>query len=83
MRSSNLICVLVPFLASCRAFLFVAGCGAFLFMAGCGTPGALYLPDGQTEQVQRVSIEQETFQPETEQQQIQNEKNQPKEEQDE
>ena len=83
MRFPNLLCVLVPFVAGCRTILFVAGCGAILFVAGCGTPGALYLADGQTEQVQRVSIEQETFQPETEQQQIQNEKNQQKEEEDE
>jgi len=70
MRFPNLLCVLV---------LFLTGCGTILFVAGCGTPGALYLPDGQTEQVQRVSIEQETFQPETEQQQLQNETNQPEE----
>jgi len=65
MRSSNLLCVLV------------------LFLAACGTKDALYLPEGQTEQVRRVSIEQETFQPETEQQQLQNETNQLKEEEDE
>jgi predicted small lipoprotein YifL len=70
MRFPNLLCVLV---------LFLTACGTILFVAGCGTPGALYLPDGQTEQVQRVSIEQETFQPETEQQQLQNETNQPEE----
>ena len=74
MRSSNLLCVLV---------LSLAACGTILFMAGCGTKGALYLPEGQAEQVQRVSIEQETFQPETEQQQLQNEPNQQKEEEDE
>jgi len=65
MRSSNLLCVLV------------------LFLAACGTKGALYLPEGQTEQVRRVSMEQETFQPETEQQQLQNEAYQQKEEEDE
>jgi len=74
MRSSNLLCVLV---------LFLAACGTILFVAGCGTPGALYLPEGQTEQVRRVSMEEETFQPETEQQQLQNEPNQQKEEEDE
>ena len=74
MRSSNLLCVLV---------LFLAACGTILFVAGCGTKGALYLPEGQTEQVRRVSMEQETFQPETEQQQLQNEPNQQKEEEDE
>lgn len=62
MRPTNLLCVLV------------------LFLAGCGSMGALYLPEGQTEQVRRVSMEQETFQPETEQQQLQNEMNQQKEE---
>ena len=53
------------------------------FLAGCGSQGALYLPEGQTEQVQRVSMDQETFQPETEQQQLQNETNQQEEEDDE
>ncbi len=52
-------------------------------LAACGSKGALYLPGGQIEQVQRVSMEQETFQPETEQQQLQNEPNQQKEEEDE
>ena len=74
MRSTNLICVLV---------LFLAACGTIFFVAGCGTKGGLYLPDGQKEQVRRVSMEQETFQPETERQQLQNEPNQQNEEEDE
>ena len=38
------------------------------FLAGCGSSGALYLPSGEKGEVPPVSIEGDTFQPETEEQ---------------
>ena len=43
----------------------------FFFLAGCGTKDALYLPEGEAGEVQPVSIREETFQPETRQQELQ------------
>jgi predicted small lipoprotein YifL len=36
------------------------------FLAGCGSSGNLYLPEGEKENVAPESIEGDTFQPETE-----------------
>ena len=53
------------------------------FLAGCGSKGELFLPEGETVEVQPVSIEEETFQPETEQQELQNQDTRQEEEEDE
>ncbi len=54
-----------------------------LFVAGCGSKGGLYLPDGETEEVAPVSMERETFQPETRQQELQSQPITQEEEEDE
>ena len=43
-----------------------------LFLTACGSKGGLYLPEGETEEVQPVSIDQETFQPENPEQELEN-----------
>ena len=43
-----------------------------LFLAACGSKGSLYLPESETEGVPPASMEQETFQPETPQQELEN-----------
>ena len=57
--------------------------GIVLLLAGCGSKGDLYLPEGETEEVAPVSMEQETFQPETQQQELQNRPMEQEEEEDE
>lgn len=43
-------------------------CTLVFFLAGCGSKGELYLPGGEKGEVQPVSIDGDTFQPETEEQ---------------